>query len=151
MACGGDHASILYPKKLPTGGSGPGGPTIQNGRMTRRRNAYFNRSLYRVSELIQRPAQITYREFCILVWAVYAFYMLFFSARDAWRLLAVANVHVVCGPGQSFLGCGQDMVRRMLYMSYLYLAEVVPWAILCVVVVFAGEEVMRQQGVIHRK
>ncbi|KAG6368301.1 hypothetical protein INS49_002506 [Diaporthe citri] len=59
-------------------------PTIQNGRLiaAHRRSAYFNGRLYRVSELIQHPARITFREFCILIWLVYALFRGFCCARS---------------------------------------------------------------------
>ncbi|ROW04844.1 hypothetical protein VMCG_04825 [Cytospora schulzeri] len=155
MACGASTPALLYPHSLPSGYSGSGsnsssGATIQNGHLTRRRRrprreVYFSMPLHRASQLIQQPGLVTFWELCVLVWALYASYRLFFPARAAWHLLAVVDVSVVCPYGQSFVGCGRELFWHVLFMLYLYLSEVVPWAILCAVVAFAGEEVMRRR------
>lgn len=133
-------------------GSGPSpnsssyGTVVRDGRpRPRRRNPFFSARLHRASQLAQHPGQATFRELCILAWALYAAYKLYFAAPAAWNLLAVVDVRVVCGNGQSFMGCGRDLFCGVLYMLYLYLADIVPWAILCAVVVFAGEEVLRRR------
>ncbi|KUI57364.1 hypothetical protein VP1G_04682 [Cytospora mali] len=139
MGCGGES------KFSGSGDPSGGGSTIQNGRLTTRRNAYFSRRLYRVSQLIQHPSLLTFREFCFIVWALYASYQLYFSTAAAWQLLAVVDVRVLCATGLSFMGCSWDVFWRLLFIFYLYLAEVVPWAILSAAVVFVGEEVMRRR------
>lgn len=145
MGCCGNNSALFYPT-LPTGGSSPG-QVIENGRLVRRRrNAYYSTHLQRASEVIQHPGQIRFREFCILLWAIYASYTLYFSAHAAWQLLAVLEMRVVCGWGQTFMGCSQLMFWEMMHMLYTYLAQVVPWAILCAGVAFVGEEAIRKRA-----
>lgn len=147
MVCGG--SALFYPKP-PGGGGGQSnsnhGTVVHDGRIRpRRRNPFFSDRLHRASQLIQNPTHITFREACIFFWALYAAYKLFLASPIAWNLLAVADVSAVCRNGQSFLGCGRDLFWAEMFFLYLYLAEVVPWAILCAAVVFVGEEVMRRR------
>ncbi|KAI7773514.1 hypothetical protein LA080_010543 [Diaporthe eres] len=69
-------------------------PTIQNGHLHRahRRSAYFNVQLYRVSELIQHPSRITFREFCFLIWLVYALLRGFCCARSTLVLVGYVDL-----------------------------------------------------------
>lgn len=118
-------------------------PTIQNGRLiAHRRNAYFNVRLYRVSELIQHPKRISYREFCFLIWLIYALVRGFFCARSIQTLVAYVDVSRVCGTGQSFYDCSWTVGWRTFDIIWIWLGEVVPWAIFCVAVMFLGEVVM---------
>lgn len=118
-------------------------PSIQNGRLVKhRRNAYFNIRLYRVSEVIQHPTWITFREFCGLVWLMYALVRGFFCARSIQTLVGYVDVNRLCGPGQSFYDCSWIVAWRTFDIVWIWLGEVVPWAILCVAVAFVGEVVM---------
>lgn len=133
MACSKPNTNFTY------------GTPIQNTRhRPRRRNPFFSARLHRASELIQHPGLITFREVCLLAWALYASYRLYVTVPAVWNLLAVVDVRAVCGIGQSFMSCGWNLFWGVLFMMYLYLAEVVPWAVLCAVVVFVGEEVLRR-------
>lgn len=122
-------------------------PTIQNGRLyaAHRRSAYFSGRLYRVSEIIQHPSRITFREFCILVWLVYALLRGFHCARSILILVGYVDVNRLCGTRQSFYGCSWILAWKIFDVILVWLGEVVPWAILCVAVVFLGEVVISWQ------
>lgn len=119
-------------------------PTIQNGhlRKTHRRSAYFSGRLYRVSELIQHPNRITFRELFIIPWLVYALIRGFFCVRSILVLLGYVDVKRLCGFGESFYQCSWVVAWKNFDIVLIWLGEVVPWAILCVVVVFLGEVVL---------
>lgn len=119
-------------------------PTIQNGHLHKahRRSAYFSGRLYRVSELIQHPSRITFREVCILIWLAYALFRGFCCARSILILVGYVDVNRLCGTGQSFYNCSWIIAWRAFDIIGVWLGEVVPWAILCVAVVFLGEVVM---------
>ncbi|KAI3395002.1 hypothetical protein diail_1891 [Diaporthe ilicicola] len=114
-------------------------PTIQNGRLTHRRNAYFSDRLYRVSELIQHPGRIRYREFCFLIWLLYALVCGFHCARNILILVGYMDVNQLCGGGQSFYSCCWTVAWRVLDVIWVWMEQVVPWAIFCVVAVVLGE------------
>lgn len=117
---------------------------IQNGHLHKahRRSAYFSGRLYRVSELVQHPSRITFREFCILIWLVYALFSGFCCARNILTLVGYVDVNHLCGTGQSFYDCSWIVSWRAFDIIGVWLGEVVPWAILCVAVVFVGEVLM---------
>lgn len=116
-------------------------PTIQNGHLHRahRRNAYFSGRLYRVSELIQHPTRITFRELCFLIWLIYALIRGVYCLRSIQTLLGYVDVSRLCGPGESFYSCSHTVAWRVFYIIWRWMAEVVPWAIFCVAVVFLGD------------
>lgn len=118
---------------------------IQNGRLhaAHRRSAFFSGRLYRVSELIQHPKRITFREFCFLIWLMYALVRGFFCVRSILVLVGYTDVNRVCGTGQSFHDCSWIVAWRNFDIVRIWLGEVVPWAILCVAVVFFGEVMMK--------
>lgn len=61
-----------------------------------------------------------------------------------WDLMVTRPVETVCR-GKSFAKCGWDLVWMALFVQLrAWLGQVVPWGILCVVIVFVGEEVMRR-------
>lgn len=119
------------------------GPTIQNGHLHKahRRSAYFSSRLYRVSELIQHPNRITFRELFIFPWLIYALIRGFFCVRSILILLGYVDVKRLCGYGESFCRCSWVVAWKNFGIILIWLGEVVPWAILCVVVVFLGEVV----------
>lgn len=119
-------------------------PTIQNGHLHKahRRSAYFNGRLYRVSELIQHPARITLREFCVLIWLTYALVRGFCCARGILTLVGYVDVSRLCGAGESFYGCSWIVAWMAFDIFWIFMGQVVPWAIFCAAVVFLGEVVM---------
>lgn len=119
-------------------------PTIQNGhlRKAHRRNAFFSVRLYRVSELVQHPKQITFRELCFLGWIIYALIRGFFCLGSIRDLLGYVDVNHLCGVGNSFYGCSQIVAWDVVYIVWIWTAEVVPWAIFCSAVAFLGEVVL---------
>lgn len=119
-------------------------PRIQNGHLFKahRRNTYFSGRLYRVSELVQHPARITYREFCLLIWLLYALFRGFFGLRSVQDLVGHVDVTRLCGAGATFYRCSKMVAWKVFLIFWGWLGEVVPWAILCAAVVVLGEAVM---------
>lgn len=120
------------------------GPTIQNGHLHKphRRSAYFSSRLYRVSELIQHPNRITFRELFLIPWLTFAAIRGFFCVRSILVLLGYVDVNRLCVSGESFCRCCWVVAWKNFGIILIWLGEVVPWAILCVVVVFLGEVVL---------
>lgn len=130
---------------LPANTSSPGA-TIQNGRLVRRRRRrFFRLELHRASELLQRPGLATSREVGAAAWALYAAYCFYFRAAAAWDLAVASPVETVCR-GRSFVGCGWDMLYMAVCVQlWSWLGKVVPWGIVCAVVIFLWEEVLRRR------
>lgn len=119
------------------------GPSIQNGRLrAHRRSAYFSGHLYRISEVIQHPKRITFREVCSTPWLIYASIRAYFCVRSIFVLFGYVDVTRLCGNGQSFCWCCWTMAWKTFDELLIWLGEVVPWAIFCVVLVFLGEVVL---------
>ncbi|KAK4183246.1 hypothetical protein QBC35DRAFT_535862 [Podospora australis] len=147
---------------IPTCCSGPG-PAKFSGdpnyrddkrRSTPRRRTYFNDSLHEISVKIQHPSLITFTDFVytlIVFWALYNFAL---AATKTKEILMDWDVGSYCfGRGVSFAQCGRRYVGYLgHYVFWKFLGEVVPWAVIGVVVAFLGEEVIRMgKGLVKGK
>jgi len=115
-----------------------------------RRRTFFNRTLHDVSLKAQYPSLLTFRDIITVLWVVYAVYHLSFAVRQTCWLLFSQPVGQACpsygyGAGYSLVGCMWYAYRYQLVGAvYAWLAAVIPWAIVAVVTVFFGEEVIRR-------
>ncbi|KAF3764308.1 hypothetical protein M406DRAFT_330653 [Cryphonectria parasitica EP155] len=110
------------------------GATIQNGRIVRhQRRRFFSFELYRVSRMIQHPTQMTFRE------------LLYFTGSQILDLMAGQQAQDVCYR-MSFAGCGWLLLWKVLYLLGDWLGLVVPWGLICVVVIFFGEQILQRKG-----
>lgn len=115
---------------------------IQNGAIPRSQPPrVFSPLLYRVSQLIQHPVLITFREVCLIALVIYALYEAYFAIGMGWYLLAVVNAGLLCNR-RTFVGCNWHMFWQILGVVAGWLGLVLPWAVVCVVVVFVGENVI---------
>lgn len=124
------------------------GATIQNGRIQRRRRRrqFFSFELHRISEVAQHPALVTFREVCVTVLVLYALFRFpALAGRRIRELIWEQEVQVLCF-GRSFAGCGWGLLWNVGYLVGGWLKEVVAWGLVCVLVVFFGEEVLRRKG-----
>lgn len=118
------------------------GPALQNGRVVRvhHRRRFFSVWLHRVSQLLQHPGQATFREISIAVWVAYALYCLGVGVLVVWDLAVASPVEMVCSR-MSFMGCTWYMLRMALWVELgSCLGKIIPWALLCIVCIFAWEE-----------
>lgn len=126
----------------PNSRSSGGRRAIDNRGREPRRPTFFSRRLNHVSAVLQDPASMTLREFGILVFTLYALYRAFFAAGRTYDLLARQPVARIC-PRHTAMQCLRLYGWLGIGVGYDWAADVVPWAIVAVVLVFLGEEVLR--------
>lgn len=149
MSCGGccdPRLPRAAPVRLPGSSSSPGA-TIQNGRIIRRSRAraFFRYELYRISQVVQDPAQMTFREACVVVLGLYALYRGYFAGCGIWDLTVGTEVQGLCY-GRSFAGCGRVLSWQVVCLLAVWLGQVIPWGLVCAVAVFFGEEMLQRKG-----
>lgn len=116
-------------------------------RNPQRRPTFFSRRVQRASYLMQNPTHITFREFVIVVLAIYAIYRCVEAGSQLRRLLTQLPVTDVCYiRGQSGLSCLYSYMWQVFSVLLGWGKVVVPWAFIAAVVVFFGEEAMSRLG-----
>ena len=118
----------------------PTNATIANGRIHRRRT-YFSPGLHRASAVLQNPLSIRFRELCLLVFLLLALYKGALPARRIYGMVAIDPVDTLCRR-LSLAGCGYRILWLALWSLWRWAGDVVPWAFVCAVVIFGGEEVL---------
>lgn len=148
MSCGyptpGCQPQANFPRPTDRRAAGRPEPTnasIVNGRITHRRRTYFSPALHRASAVLQAPLSIRFRELCLLALLLFAAYKGARPAQRVWAAVAVDPVDTLCRR-LSLAGCGYRVLWIALWALWRWAGEVVPWAIVCAVVIFGGEEVM---------
>jgi len=135
--CGGCTPASHFPS--PRDRDHPRGTAFNNQRRQARRPTFFSNRLRHVSALAQNPSTITLREFAAVVFFLFALYRGFSAGARAHDLLARQDVGRVCA-GRTALRCLQAHIFYLISIGFDWATEVVPWALVTVVLVFFGEE-----------
>ncbi|KAM7192428.1 hypothetical protein V8F20_008888 [Naviculisporaceae sp. PSN 640] len=132
---------------------GPGAPKPINNPSARdnpvhRRATYHNPTLRTISYKAQNPSSLTFRDFVILLFSLYALYRGFFTARDIYTWVFVHPVGRICPGGVSLGGCVWDSLWNIFvgFIGYGWAGYVVPWGFVAALGIFVGEEVLGWVG-----
>lgn len=143
MVCSGAscNPSAHFPKP---GDRRNGAPLPVNGDMLARREPrrprFYSAHLDRVTDLVQQPASITFREFAILVLALFALYKGYFAGDRAYTVLARRDIGQVCR-GATAMQCLRYHLWQLLWIACDWAGDVGMWLAAGAVAVFFGEEV----------
>jgi len=115
------------------------GTSFNNNRREARRPTFFSNRLRHASALVQNPSTISLREFVAVVFFLFALYRGFHAGARAHDLLSRQDVGLVCR-GATALRCLWVHILYLFGIGFDWAAEVVPWGLVAVVLVFFGEE-----------
>lgn len=123
--------------------SSPSSITTPDGHIVHyRRRSIFNRFLCRIWQALRDPRRITWREVC---WATFSGYASYQLLQTLFKFYVIVIMILFFYPSPK-----EDKFGRILMFAGLALAEcmiaAVPWALVCAVVLFVGEEIWRRLG-----
>jgi hypothetical protein len=116
-----------------------GGLYVDRQKSKPRRAAYFSKTLHTVSFLVQNPQYMTIRDVAILAWMLFALWRGYFAVLAIRTILVGRNVAMIC-PRTTAMGCLWVHVKDIFGAGFNWAADVTPWSILAILVVFFAEE-----------